>query len=137
MPEYLFVYGTLRRDAAGTPHPLLASGSLFVGEALCRGRLYRIDDYPGLVASSSPTDLVRGEVYEIDEPRDLLPRLDDYEGCGPRFPRPTEFVRRSRAVWLDDNTLLAAWVYLYNRGTAGLVRIESGDFPRDGDTHPP
>jgi len=128
MPEYLFVYGTLRRDAAGNTHPLLTSGSLFVSEGLCRGRLYRIADCPGLVPSNSPHDLVRGEVYELDEPRDLLARLDDYEGCGPRFSRPTEFVRRSRAVSLDDGTILAAWVYLFNRGTAGLTRIESGDF---------
>lgn len=130
MPEYLFAYGTLRRDAAANAPPLLEGTAQFVGEALCRGRLYRIADYPGLVPSNSPYDLVRGEVYELDEPLDLLARLDDYEGCGPRFSRPTEFVRRSRAVWLDDGTILAAWIYLYNRGTDGLLRIETGDFLR-------
>ena len=128
--EYLFVYGTLRRDAAGNTHPLLAGAAQFVGEALCRGRLYQITDYPELVASSKPEDLVRGEVYKLDEPPVLLPSLDDYEGCGPQFPRPTEFVRRSRAVWLDNGTILAAWVYLYNRSTDGFQRIEGGDFLR-------
>jgi gamma-glutamylcyclotransferase (GGCT)/AIG2-like uncharacterized protein YtfP len=129
--DYLFVYGTLRRDPARKTHPLLAGSAQFLGEALCRGRLYRIDDYVGLVPSNGPQDLVRGEVYELGEPQILLPRLDDHEGCGPRFSRPTEFVRRSRAVWLDDGTILAAWVYLYNRSIDGLTRIESGDFLRD------
>jgi len=130
--EFLFVYGTLRRDPNGNIHPLLEGSAQFVGEALCRGRLYRIADYPGLVPSSGPMDLVRGEVYKLAEPLVLLPRLDEHEGCGPRFPRPTEYVRRSRAVCLDDGTILGAWVYLYNRGTVGLVRVESGDFLRDG-----
>lgn len=130
MSDYLFVYGTLRRDAAGNTHPLLAGAARLVGEALCRGRLYLIADYPGLVASGNPRDVVRGEVYELDEPLLLLPRLDDHEGCGPGFPRPTEFVRRSRAVWLDDGRILATWVYLYNRDTDGLLLIESGDFCR-------
>ncbi len=130
MPDYLFVYGTLRRDAAGSPHPLLAGAAQFVGAAQCRGRLYQVADYPGLVASGNPRDMVRGEVYELDESLALLPRLDDFEGCGPGFPRPTEFVRRSRAVWLDDGTIVAAWVYLYNRSTDGLLRIEGGEFLR-------
>lgn len=130
MPEHLFVYGTLRRDRAGTTHPLLVASTQFVGMAHCRGRLYRIADYPGLVPSTRPEDLVGGEVYKLDAPRALLPRLDEYEGCGPPFPRPTEYVRRLQDVRLDDGSVLEAWVYLYNRSAAGLLRIESGDFRR-------
>jgi gamma-glutamylcyclotransferase (GGCT)/AIG2-like uncharacterized protein YtfP len=137
MPDYLFVYGLLRPDATGEPHPLLAGAARLVGPAQCRGKLYLVADYPGLVASGHPHDLVHGEVYVIDSPLALLPRLDDFEGCGPRGPRPTEFVRRSRAVWLDDATIIAAWVYLYNWSTDGLHHIESGDFLQGSNTHPP
>jgi gamma-glutamylcyclotransferase (GGCT)/AIG2-like uncharacterized protein YtfP len=87
-----------------------------------------VAEYSGLVASASPLDLVRGEAYILDAPSTLLPRLDDYEGCGPRFSRPTEYVRRWRDVRLAQGTKLEAWVYLYNRDTEGLDRIESGDF---------
>jgi len=128
MPEYLFAYGTLPRDPSGKTHPLLAGAAQFVGEALCRGRLYTIADYPGLVPSADPRDVVVGEVYKLEQPGVLLPRLDEHEGCGPRFSMPTEYVRRSRAVSLDDGTILAAWVYFYNRSTDGIERIESGDF---------
>lgn len=128
MPDHLFVYGLLRPDATGAPHRLLEGAARLVGAALCRGKLYRVAEYPGLVASGDPHDLVRGEAYVIDSPLALLPRLDAFEGCGPGDPRPTEFVRRSRAVWLGDGTILAAWVYLYNWRMDGLVRIESGDF---------
>jgi gamma-glutamylcyclotransferase (GGCT)/AIG2-like uncharacterized protein YtfP len=125
--EYLFVYGTLRRDPTGKTHPLLTGAAQFVGAARCQGRLYRIADYPGLVPSDNSRDVVLGEAYKLEQPALLLPRLDDYEGCGPRFSRPTEYVRRLQKVRLDDATILAAWAYLYNRGIAGLTGIESGD----------
>lgn len=128
--EYLFVYGTLRRDAAGKTHPLLAGCTHFLAEARYHGRLYRIADYPGVVPSDSPRDHVLGEVYTLEAPRMLLSRLDAYEGCGPRFPPPTEYVRRIQEVRLGDGTVLRAWIYLYNRSTSGLHRIKSGDFLR-------
>jgi gamma-glutamylcyclotransferase (GGCT)/AIG2-like uncharacterized protein YtfP len=86
--EYLFVYGTLRRDAAGKTHPLLADCAQFSAEAHTRGRLYRIAVYPGLVLSDSPRDLVLGEVYTLEAPDMLLSRLDEYEGCGRDFHHP-------------------------------------------------
>jgi gamma-glutamylcyclotransferase (GGCT)/AIG2-like uncharacterized protein YtfP len=128
MPDHLFVYGLLRPDAAGAPHPLLAGAARLVGKAQCRGKLYRVAAYPGLVASANPRDNVLGEVYDLEAGGILLSRLDEYEGCGPRFPPPTEYVRRVQEVRLDDGTILAAWVYLYNWSPDGLVRIESGDF---------
>lgn len=126
--EYLFVYGTLRRDGAGRMHRLLSGDAQLVGEATCRGRLYRIADYPGLVPSTAPEDLVLGEVYVLGRPGLTLSRLDDYEGCGPRFSYPTEFVRRTQDVTLGGGRVLEAWAYLFNRSLSGLFRIESGDF---------
>ena len=49
--DRLFVYGTLMR---GFDHPmaqLLSRSADFIGEARCRGRLYLVKHYPGLVLS--------------------------------------------------------------------------------------
>jgi len=64
--DRLFVYGTLMR---GFDHPmarLLSRNADFLGEARCRGRLYRMEHhrikyYPGLVLSDDPADVVFGE----------------------------------------------------------------------------
>ena len=56
--DRLFVYGTLMR---GFDHPmaqLLSRSADFLGTATCRGRLYLIKHYPGLVLSDDPADVV-------------------------------------------------------------------------------
>ncbi len=66
--EFLFVYGTLRRDVVGEMYRLLARYSDFVGEATYQGKLYKVTHYPGVVPSNDPADLVQGEVYRIRNP---------------------------------------------------------------------
>ena len=55
--DCLFVYGTLMR---GFDHPmarLLSANADFRGEASCRGRLYMVKHYPGLVLSDHAGDI--------------------------------------------------------------------------------
>lgn len=124
----LFVYGTLRKDAGSETAHLLKQYAEFIGEGVCRGRLYKIKDYPGIVPSENPADQVRGEVFRLREPEIILPRLDQYEECGPAFPEPAEYVREEQEVRLENGEKLLAWVYVYNRPVDGLERIASGDF---------
>jgi gamma-glutamylcyclotransferase (GGCT)/AIG2-like uncharacterized protein YtfP len=126
--DRLFVYGTLMR---GFDHPmakLLAKGADFIGEAKCRGRLYRIRHYPGLVLSDDPADFVFGEVYRLHACEQLLREFDMYEACGEGFAEPTEYVRKMLAVTLGDGSASKAWTYLYNWDVAHLPRIASGRF---------
>ena len=126
--DRLFVYGTLMR---GFDHPmakLLAKSADFLGEAKCKGRLYRVKHYPGLVLSDDPADIVFGEVYSLHAGEELLREFDMYEACGEGFPEPTEYVRKTIAVTLDDGTASEAWTYLYNWPVARLPRIASGRF---------
>jgi hypothetical protein len=58
----------------------------------------------------------------------VLAKLDDYEGCGPAAPRPTQYVRVVRDVIRADRSNVAAWVYLYNYPVTELRRIVSGRF---------
>ena len=129
--QLLFVYGTLRRHTGSEMYRLLARYADFVAEGTCQGRLYKIGDYPGAVPSDDPSERVKGEVWFLREPDSVLRELDQYEGCGPGFVEPTEYVRRRQEIVLADGTRCFACVYLYNRPTDHLVRISSGDFLAD------
>jgi gamma-glutamylcyclotransferase (GGCT)/AIG2-like uncharacterized protein YtfP len=126
--DRLFVYGTLMR---GFDHPmakLLSRSADFLGEAQCRGRLYLIKHYPGLVLSDEPGEIVFGELYRLGARDELLGEFDMYEACGAGFPPPTEYVRQMLSVTLGDGTASEAWTYVYNWPVTGLPRIVSGRF---------
>jgi len=126
--DYLFVYGTLKREAKSEMHRFLAQHADFVDDARYCGKLYRVDGYPGAVASDDPNDKVYGEVYLIRDPEILFPVLDRYEECGKEFPEPNEYARRKQEVCLGSSASVTAWLYLYNRSTQVLPLIESANF---------
>jgi gamma-glutamylcyclotransferase (GGCT)/AIG2-like uncharacterized protein YtfP len=129
--DLLFVYGTLMR---GFDHPmarLLSAHSDFLGEARCRGRLYLVKHYPGLVLSDDPAEIVFGELYRLRARDELLAEFDTYEACGEGFPPPTEYVRQMLAVTHGDDGVSEAWTYVYNWAVAHLPRIASGRFLED------
>ena len=126
--DLLFVYGTLMR---GFDHPmaqLLSRGADFIGEARCRGRLYLVKDYPGLVLSDDPADIVFGELFRLRRPSELLREFDMYEACGEGFAEPTEYIRRMLTVTSDNQAAEQAWSYIYNWPVTRLPRIASGRF---------
>lgn len=124
-PDYLFVYGTLRRDANSKIHPLLAKYAEFIGDATYQGKLYKVDTYPGAIPSNNPNDAVQGEVYLLHQADVALPPLDQYEEFGPEFPEPNEYIRLKQSVMLKNGRSVMAWVYVYNHPTEGLELIES------------
>ena len=126
--DRLFVYGTLMR---GFDHPmakLLSVNADFLGEARCRGRLYLIKHYPGLVLSEDPADVVFGELFRLRDRDALLREFDMYEACGEGFAQPTEYLREMLQVALDDGAVSEAWTYVYNWPLTQLPRIASGRF---------
>ena len=128
MQDHLFVYGTLMR---GFDHPmaqLLSRSADFIGEARCRGRLYLVKHYPGLVLSDDPADVVFGEIFRLRRPAELLREFDMYEACGEGFAQPTEYVRRILQVVRDGGAVSEAWSYVYNWPVTRLPRIASGRF---------
>jgi gamma-glutamylcyclotransferase (GGCT)/AIG2-like uncharacterized protein YtfP len=126
-PPYLFVYGTLMQAYDHPMARLLAENAEPAGEGSCCGQLYQIKHYPGLIASNDSSDRVFGELFRLHETDSLLAQLDEYEGCGPSAPPPTQYIRVVRPITLPDRTV-DAWTYLYNRPVAGLKRIMSGRF---------
>lgn len=73
----LFVYGTLKRGYKN--HHLLA-GQTYVGEArtVPGYRLHDLGDFPGMIADSTDTAGVTGEIWTVNAT--ALARLDAFEG---------------------------------------------------------
>jgi gamma-glutamylcyclotransferase (GGCT)/AIG2-like uncharacterized protein YtfP len=134
--DRLFVYGTLMRGFDRPMAQLLSRSADFLGAARCRGRLYLVKHYPGLVLSDAAEDVVFGELYRLRQPLELLREFDMYEACGEGFAEPTEYLRRMLAVTLEDGAAseasieapIEAWTYIYNWPIAHLPRIASGRF---------
>lgn len=121
MATGLFVYGSLRRNATGAHHPLLAAARC-LGRATVEGTLYRVAWYPGLVLEAGGGEVV-GELYELPSAGadTMLAALDDYEGTG--------FGRRHTRARLDaTGEPLDTWTYEYLGATPTLERISSGDY---------
>jgi gamma-glutamylcyclotransferase (GGCT)/AIG2-like uncharacterized protein YtfP len=126
--DLLFVYGTLMR---GYEHPmaqLLSRSSDYLGPARCRGRLYLVNHYPGLLLSDNVDDMVHGELYRLRAPRELLGEFDMYEACGEGFAEPTEYIRKMLPVMSADGAMNDAWTYIYNWPVDEQKRIVSGRF---------
>lgn len=110
----------------------LAEHAEWLGCADYCGVLYDIGAYPGAVPSQNPAHRVRGEVYRLDDPQEILPILDGYEEFGEQFPEPNEFIRTVQDVRLGGRHL-SAWVYLYNHSTDHLKILTDGCFQQDSN----
>ena len=106
-PAALFVYGTLRRGSKIKIARLVHANAQFLGTGRMQGRLARSHPHRGVVRSKEPGEWICGEVFQINDPGELLPILDEYEG--------PEYKRTSVAVQLDSGRRLRAWMYLLKR----------------------
>ena len=115
--EMVFVYGTLRR---GGSNDFRMADSRFVAEGKVRGKLYRIDWYPGIVVDENAGP-VMGEIFETDAL--TIAALDEFEGNGYR--------RVKIAVeWVDagESFTAEAWIWEWLGETREDQCIASGDW---------
>lgn len=104
MSSHLFVYGTLRRGSRIKIARLFHANSEFLGTGRMQGCLTRSRPHRGVVQSKKPGEWIKGEVFQLNDPSELLPILDEYEG--------TEYQRVSVPVELDSGKRMRAWMYL-------------------------
>lgn len=128
MSEYLFVYGTLGRDAGHEMHRHLVAHADYAGEGTFNGVLYSLRGHPGAVASSDPRDIVHGELYRLRDPDALFAELDPYQGFGWDDGAPTDYVRVTAAIHRPGVEAVVAWIYRLDRNVFALPRIASGHF---------
>lgn len=127
-PEFIFVYGTLRKQIALDMYHVLASHCEYLSDGFMHGKLFEVCGYPGAIESSEAGDKVFGELYKMLDAKRVLACLDDYEECSDSFPMPQEYIRKLLSVELSAGGSVVAWVYLYNHDVSKLRQIVSGDY---------
>jgi gamma-glutamylcyclotransferase (GGCT)/AIG2-like uncharacterized protein YtfP len=123
----IFVYGTLRKDARGQVLSPLCRGWDFRGYGTVPGVLYDFGAYPGAVPTDDTARRIRGELYLLPNPAEMLPPIDRYEGCSEEDDRPHEFERELVDVDLEDGSVERAWIYWYRPEPLGRL-LGSGDY---------
>ena len=126
MKEYLFVYGTLRKDYDLKLKNRVREDLQYVGQGKVGASMYDIGRYPGAVQSAAGDEVV-GDVFLVTAPERVLGILDKYEGIHTDG-RPSEFVRKRNRVKLRSGKLVNAWVYWYNFDPSKKVRIKQKDY---------
>lgn len=131
MPEYLFVYGTLRHELVNKTSPELVAlmqGMRFMGSGTIRGQLYDLGEYPGAIAGDEFKTSIVGEVYEMLEPPAIFAILDRYEGFIPGELEASLFARIKAPVMLPTGQSIECWLYVYNDWVLNGRLIEGGDY---------
>jgi gamma-glutamylcyclotransferase (GGCT)/AIG2-like uncharacterized protein YtfP len=127
LKDYIFFYGTLRKDCPLNPQKSLVDSLVFIGTAKIHGDLYNIGGYPGAVKRKGGSKIV-GDVFLLDNTEEVLNLLDDYEGYSSHKVKESEFVRTRNRIQLDSGKSVNAWVYWYNFETGSKNRIMNGDY---------
>jgi gamma-glutamylcyclotransferase (GGCT)/AIG2-like uncharacterized protein YtfP len=125
--DYIFFYGTLRKDYPNNPLKSLIDSLLLVDIGRIEGDLYDISGYPGAIKRKG-AGKIAGDVFLLDNPIKVLNLLDDYEGYSSHKVKESEFVRTRNRIQLDSGKSVNAWVYWYNFETGSKNRIMNGDY---------
>lgn len=121
--DYLFVYGSLLKNAKNEISVFLSFHAKLLGKAYFYGKLFDVSWFPGAVLSLDTTEKVYGSVYEITEVTKVFEVLDEYEGVAEKL-----FKRVKVEAYLESENMLETWVYVYNHSTDRLKHIVSGDY---------
>lgn len=113
---HVFLYGTLMRGYAAHVGLGLGEALAFVAEAMIRGRIYEVAEYPGLKLEEGEA---HGELFRIVDAR-VLARMDAYEMSAPNAIGSSEYARRRVPV---PGHGLDAWVYEYLPPIAGKAVV--------------
>lgn len=126
--EYLFVYGTLQKEAGNEMSKFLAQHSKIVGRGFMLGKLYKISWFPGVVKSDDKNDRVYGTVFKLKSASKVFETLDEYEGFYRNDAASSLFRRVQTDVFLQNGETLKVWCYYYNHSITNEPQISSGDF---------
>ncbi|MFM6924734.1 MAG: gamma-glutamylcyclotransferase [Ferruginibacter sp.] len=124
----LFVYGSLRSGFRNPVYEYLTKYFHLMGEAVVKGKLYDLGDYPA-AAATEEEKFISGELYCINNPLEFswaIGQLDDYEGLNTEEGE-TPLYKREEVIAYKDGEAHAAWIYWYNKDLSGKPVIESGD----------
>ncbi|MBC7829995.1 MAG: gamma-glutamylcyclotransferase [Chitinophagaceae bacterium] len=127
-PDYLFVYGTLRKGGNNPVTKEIINDLEWIGEAEIKARMYDIGKYPGALRAPGKKTVIKGEVLKIIHPGKVFRILDEYEGFDPDEPSKSEYRRDPEKLQLPDGREIVAWVYWYNFPVQGKRLIRHKDY---------
>lgn len=141
MTPFLFAYGTLQKKSAPSEVMHLVKGLKQVGRAAIKGELFDLGEYPGAAFGETYKSDVKGTVFRLPQShharKDLLQRLDDYEGVNSVTPEAGLFIRKRMPVKLRNGKRLICWVYEYNADRPPDRIISSGVYAKPHDRRYP
>ena len=120
-PDFLFVYGTLRRGFR-LHHHLRRLGAQFVAIGKVQAELFDLGEFPGARMTAKPGKEVEGELYRLNRVECSLKVLDRVEGYLPANPGRSLFQRGLAEVKLPSGERRAAWIYWLKQGTGPRYR---------------
>ena len=124
----LFVYGSLRSGFRNPVYEYLTKYFHLVGEAVVKGKLYDLGEYPA-AAATQEEKFISGELYCINNPLEFswaIGQLDDYEGLNVEEGEAPIY-KREEVIAHHEGEPHTAWIYWYNGDLANSPEIESGD----------
>jgi gamma-glutamylcyclotransferase (GGCT)/AIG2-like uncharacterized protein YtfP len=127
MKDYLFVYGTLRKDYNLKLRNRVKDDLQYVGKAKVGASLYDLGRYPGAVKSNTGNEII-GEVFLLSDPDKVFKILDQYEGYQEDETEDSEFVRKRNRVKLSSGKNINAWIYWYNFDLRNKIPIRQKDY---------
>lgn len=138
--QFIFTYGTLMSTArtalGGRERQMMQERARLIGAARMKGRLYSAGACPGAVPSRSARRHVQGELWLLPSKAGRMLRcLDRYEGCLGRSGERAPYRRSIEIIEHELGWKTSAYVYVWNRGTAGLTELDCG-FWSEGHVDP-
>src|SRR5450432_2451414 len=127
MKDYLFVYGTLRKNYNLKLKKQVKDDLLYVGKARVGASLYDLGRYPGAVKNSNGNEII-GDLFLLSDPEKVFRILDEYEGYLEDEVVDSEFIRKRNRVKLDSGKNINAWIYWYNFDPEDKVKIRYKDY---------
>ena len=124
----LFVYGSLRSGFRNPAYEYLTRYFHLVGDALVKGKLYDLGDYPAAVATTEDK-FISGELYAINNPAEFdwaIAQLDDYEGLNAEEGQRPLYKREAVTAYIKGQGS-ETWIYWFNADVQGREEISSGD----------
>lgn len=117
--NYLFVYGTLRKDHNLKLKERVAKELEYIGKAKVEASLYDLGRYPGAIKEDKRSEVI-GDVFLMNDAEKVFRVLDRYEG--------EEFSREREEVKMRSGKLVNAWVYWYNQKPEAKRKIRYKDY---------
>ena len=127
MKDYLFVYGTLRRNYDLKLKNKVINHLQYVGQAKVPASLYDLGRYPGAIRDNKGPEVI-GDLFLLTDPEKVLKILDKYEGISDARAKDTEFVRKKTNVRMRSGQQKKAWIYWYNFDPKNKVKIKHKDY---------